>query len=43
MTLEIEAHTVPDFKAPTIYDIMEYEGLEPASTFMFEVIDRPLL
>ena len=33
MSVEIEAHTVPDFKAP-IYGIMEYEGLEHAGTFM---------
>ena len=33
MSVEIEAHTVPDFKAP-IYGIMEYEGLERAGTFM---------
>ena len=32
MSVEIEAHTVPDFKAP-IYGIMEYEGLEHADTF----------
>ena len=33
MSVEIEAHTVPAFKAP-IYGIMEYEGLERAFTFM---------
>ena len=33
MSVEIEAHTVSDFKAP-IYGIMEYEGLEYAGTFM---------
>ena len=32
MSVEIEAHTVPNFKAP-IYFIMEYEGLEHAGTF----------
>ena len=31
MSVEIEAHTVPDFKAP-IYVIMEYQGLERAGT-----------
>ena len=33
MSVEIEAHTVPDFKAP-IYGIMQYEELERAGTFM---------
>ena len=33
MSIEIEAHTVPDFKG-SIYGIMEYEGLERAGTFM---------
>ena len=33
MSVEIEAHTVPDFKAP-IYGMMEYEGLDCAGTFI---------
>ena len=33
MLVEIEAHTVPDFKAP-IYGIMQYEELERAGVFM---------
>ena len=33
MSVEIEAHTIPDFKAPT-YGIMEYKGLEHAGTVM---------
>ena len=34
MSVKIDAHTVPDFKAP-IYGIMEYEGLERAGNFMW--------
>ena len=33
LSVEMEAHTVPDFKAP-IYGIMDYEGLEHAGAFM---------
>ena len=33
MLVEMEAHTVPDFKAP-IYGIIEYKGLERAGAFM---------
>ena len=33
MSVEIEAHTAPDFKAP-IYGIMQYKELERAGTFM---------
>ena len=33
MSVEIEAHTVPDFKAP-MYGLMEYEELDYAGTFM---------
>ena len=33
MSIEIEAHTVPDFKA-AINGIMGYEGLDHAGTFM---------
>ena len=33
MSIEIEAHTMPGFKA-SIYGIMEYQGLEHDGTFM---------
>jgi len=34
MSVEMEARTVPDFKAP-IYGTIEYGGLEYAGTFMY--------